>query len=445
MGAGLINRLFYFVKEILSDAWGIVRSPRKGLESLYHVSLYRNAAYVMMNNLALGLTGFFFWIAAARLYPTDQVGVASAAVAAMLLLADVSLFGLDYAIVRYIVGAGSSAKDLVNSCLTLTGVTSTILSLIFIAGLSFWSPGLHVIREQPLFFATFVVSTLGNNVFLLVQRVCIGQLRSDFVLAMGLVFGLSRFIPLAIMASSSSSLGIFASFVIATWLAVAVGVVFLVPRVVPRYRPSLKVRGDLLAPMVHYALGNFVANVSLTIIGYVLPVVVLNVLGAEKTAYFYVTWTFSGIVASVVFAVTINLFAAGSNDPQRLKYYVKRSVKLMAVLLVPTITLTLLLGDKFLLAFGEGYSRNGTHLLWLLMLAAVPFGINMLYIAVMRVGSEMKWTMAITIFVAIATLGSSPFLLSRMGLIGVGVAWLASQGVVAIFTGRQILKAYFVG
>jgi O-antigen/teichoic acid export membrane protein len=194
--------------------------------------------------------------------------------------------------------------------------------------------------------------------------------------------------------------------------------------------------------MVRFASANFLANCSLTITGYVLPLVVLNVLGEEQTAYFYVSWSFSQVVFGVMGAVTINLFAEGSHDQARLREYVKKSLKLMTLILIPAVTLTLLLGDKLLLAFGDEYSQNATHLLWLLILACVPAGLNYTYIAVMRVGTQMRGIVAITLFLAILTLGSSPYLLSHMGLTGVGVAWIAGQTVVAVFTGRQILRIY---
>ena len=50
----------------------------------------------MLNNAIVQATGFFFWTAAARLYSTEAVGFASAAIAAMLLLAMLSAVGLDY-------------------------------------------------------------------------------------------------------------------------------------------------------------------------------------------------------------------------------------------------------------------------------------------------------------------------------------------------------------
>jgi O-antigen/teichoic acid export membrane protein len=438
----LINKLFYFVKETFSDAWGIVRSPKEGLTSLYHVSLYRNAVYLMISSAVMGLTGFFFWIAAARLYSADEVGLASAAIAAMMLLSMVAMVGLDYALIRFIPGAGQSTRDIINSSFTIAGITSTILVLLFIAGLSFWAPKLHPILEHPMLFIAFVVSVPATTLFGLAQRVFTAKLRSSFALAMGLLFGFLRFVPLAILAAYSATLGIFAAWGIATFVSLMIGIFFLLPRVEPGYRPSLMIRKDIASPMVRFASANFLANCSLTITGYVLPLVVLNVLGEEQTAYFYVSWSFSQVVFGVMGAVTINLFAEGSHDQARLREYVKKSLKLMTLILIPAVTLTLLLGDKLLLAFGDEYSQNATHLLWLLILACVPAGLNYTYIAVMRVGTQMRGIVAITLFLAILTLGSSPYLLSHMGLTGVGVAWIAGQTVVAVFTGRQILRIY---
>lgn len=438
----MIRRLSSSVKELLSDALGIVRSPRERLTSFYHASLYRNAIYLMVNATAGGVTGFLFWIAAARLYPAEEVGLASAAIAAMMLLSMLAMVGLDYALIRFIPGAGESTKDIINSSLTIGGIVSTVLALLFIAGLSFWSPALHPIVEHPTLFIAFVVSVSATTLFALVQRVFTAKRRSSFALAIGLVYSFVKFVPLAILAAYSATLGIFTAWGIAIFVGLIIGIVFLLPRVEPGYRPALMVKKDIVSRMVRFASANFLATSSLTVTGYALPLVVLNVLGKNQTAYFYIAWNLNNVILQVLSSVTINLFAEGSHEQERLKEYVRKSLKLMALILMPTVALVLLLGDKLLLAFGEEYSQNATHLLWLLTLACVPASVNYTYFAVMRVGTQMRGIVAMTLFVAIVTLGSSPFLLSHMGLVGVGVGWLASQGVVAIFTGRRILRVY---
>jgi O-antigen/teichoic acid export membrane protein len=96
----LIARLATFVKATLAGAFKAVTS-KEGLKSLYLVSLYRNALYLMVYYLATGLTGFLFWAVTARLYPAEEVGLASSVISAMGLLALLSTLGLDYGIIRF--------------------------------------------------------------------------------------------------------------------------------------------------------------------------------------------------------------------------------------------------------------------------------------------------------------------------------------------------------
>lgn len=438
----MISKLFYFLKETFSDAWSIVRSPRKGLKKLYQVSLYRNAVYLIVHYAGLGLTGFFFWMAAARLYPDEDVGLASATVAAMTLLSMLAMVGLDHALIRFIPGAGESTKSIINSSLTIAGVISIILALVFIAGLSFWSPDLRPILHQPMLFIAFVVFVAATTLSTLTHRVFTAKRRSSFAMAVGLVFGLIRFVPLAIVAAYSLTLGIFIAWGIATCVSLAISVFFLLPRVEPGYRLSPVMKKDVVSPMVRFASANFLASVSGTVSGSVLPLIVLNTLGKEQTAYFYVTWSISQVMHTILAAVTINLFAEGSHDQQKLREHVKKSLKLMTLILIPAVALILLVGDRLLLAFGEGYSRDATHLLWLLILSAVPLSINLVYLAVARVRTQMRVIVAVNVFMAIGILGTSPYLLSQMGLTGVGVACIASQGIVALYSVRQILRIY---
>lgn len=438
----MISKLFYFFKETFSDAWSIVRSPRKGLKKLYRVSLYRNAVYLIVHYAGLGLTGFFFWMAAARLYPDEDVGLASATVAAMTLLSMLAMVGLDHALIRFIPGAGESTKSIINSSLTIAGVISIVLALVFIAGLSFWSPDLRPILHQPMLFIAFVVFVAATTLSTLTHRVFTAKRRSSFAMAVGLVFGLLRFVPLAIVAAYSLTLGIFIAWGIATSVSLAISVFFLLPRVEPGYRLSPVMKKDVVSPMVRFASANFLASVSGTVSGSVLPLIVLNTLGKEQTAYFYVTWSISQVMHTILAAVTINLFAEGSHDQQKLREHVKKSLKLMTLILIPAVALILLVGDRLLLAFGEGYSRDATHLLWLLILSAVPLSINLVYLAVARVRTQMRVIVAVNVFMAIGILGTSPYLLSHMGLTGVGVACIASQGIVAVYSVRQILRIY---
>jgi O-antigen/teichoic acid export membrane protein len=59
-----------------------------------------------------------------------------------------------------------------------------------------------------------------------------------------------------------------------------------------------------------------------------------------------------------------------------------------------------------------------------------------------RVEMRLKGVIALTAFVAIATLVLSYVLLPRMGIVGAGIAWLASQGIAALIIAPNLWKDY---
>ena len=85
---------------------------KEGLFNLLKISLYRNAIYLMLNSAMYALTGFFFWIVAARLYPAEVVGLASSTIAAIGLLSLLSTLGLDYGLLRFLPAAGDEAREI---------------------------------------------------------------------------------------------------------------------------------------------------------------------------------------------------------------------------------------------------------------------------------------------------------------------------------------------
>jgi len=57
-------KLLNFLREAFADALNLLRSP-EGLKSLYGVSLYRNAVYLMLTSgttAVLGFAFFAFWV-----------------------------------------------------------------------------------------------------------------------------------------------------------------------------------------------------------------------------------------------------------------------------------------------------------------------------------------------------------------------------------------------
>ena len=430
-----------FIKETLADAIKVLTS-REGLKNLYGVSLYRNAVYLMLSSIVLGLTGFFFWVVAARLYPVEGVGLASAAISAMGLLALLSTLGLDYGLIRFLPQAGGGSRDMMNTCFTIGAITAIALSLIFLAGLPLWSPALLSIRAHPAFIAAFVMFTVAITLQSFTRQTFIAERRTEFAVWQGLIFGLLRFVPLVALAALFHTFGIFASWGIAASIAVAISISLLIPRVEARYLPFPVVKKEIVKDIAHFSGANYIATLIGGMPHFILPLMVINLLGAEQSAYFYIGYAIANILLTIPMATSFSLFAEGSYDEENLARDVRRSLKLVLLILIPAIVIVFLLGDKILLLFGEAYSENATRLLWCLALSALPAGINTIYFGKKRVEKRMRSVMVLSALVTAAILGLSYFLLPRMGIIGAGIACLIGRGLVSLGTTGALLRRH---
>jgi O-antigen/teichoic acid export membrane protein len=416
----------HFVRETLVDARQVVVT-REGVKSLYRVSLYRNAVYLVVNSAVNSLTGVLFWIAAARIYDAGEVGLASAAVSAVGFVVLFASLGLDYGLVRFLPGDGGGANDIINTCLVTAGLAAIALAGVFIAGLNVWSPALLPIRESPLFLASFILLALVFMTSVFVMQVSIARRRSGLALAQGVIFGVSRFVPLFLLASVTTSLGIYISWGLAVAASTLIAAVWFLPRAVKGYRPRLALKKTALAGMLRFSLANYISSITWSIPLVILPLMVVNILGVEQNAYFYIGWSVASIIFMIPAGTAQALFAEGSRDGESLERQVRKSLKISLVLVIPALIVLVALGDKILWLFGREYSQNTTRLVWVIAPSVIPMSVNFIYLSIRRVQKKMKSVVILTAFMAAVTLGLSYILLPVMGILGAGVAWLTGQ------------------
>ena len=405
---------------------------RKTLRQQLRSPLYRNALFLMTNRGVTSVIGLVFWLLAAKLYLDKDVGLASAIISSVLLLSLIATMGLDYALIRFLPNAGRDSDALVNSCLTVAGLMSIVVALVFIAGISLWSPALLFLRQDPVLIGAFIVFTVGWTLYVLVSRTFVARRRAGYSLVQGIIFNIFRLILIIVLATFFAAFGIFAAWGIAVVVAVGIATLLLLPRVQAGYRPLPVIKRDVLNEMMRFSFANYVAILLWTAPILILPLMVLNLLGAESNAYFYIAWSIANILFSVPIAISLSLFTEGSHDEERLGRDTRRSLRLILLVIVPSVLLILLLGDKLLFLFDPAYAENATTLLWVLAFSAVPLSLNHIYFGVKRVQMRMKSVIGLTAFMAVATLVLSGILLPRMGILGAGIAWLSAQSAVAL-------------
>lgn len=408
-----------------------IDTPREGLKGLLSIPLYSNACYLIADTAAVSLLGFAFWVLVAKLYTPTEVGLASATIAAVILLARLSSLGFGYGLIRFLPGAGGRSNTLINSCFTIAGLTSLVVALVFVTGLGFWSPALVYIR-QPIFSTCFVFVTVMYTLFLLIDQTFIARRCAKYVLFKNATAGLLKLAVAVALVVLLSSFGIFASWGLAIFVVTAIALFQFLPRAQRGYVPIPTVCKKTVNNMIHFSLGNHIAELLWFAPLVLFPLMVINILGAETNAYFYIAWIIAQTLFTIPMAISYSLFAEGSHEEGLLWSNTIKSVKLCLLILIPAIVVLLVLGDELLLLFGRSYSESGAILLRILVLSTIPVTINFICLSVMRVKKNTKGVMLVSASIACLALSSGYILMTRIGLPGVGVGWLAAQTVVAI-------------
>ncbi|HUD10350.1 MAG TPA: oligosaccharide flippase family protein, partial [Candidatus Saccharimonadales bacterium] len=92
-------------------------------------SFYRNSIYLLLNMGIGALTGFIFWIIAAHLYSTTNVGKATALMAVISLISSLASLGLAKTVIRFLAKSKNVSEDIITKVL-LTIISAIVFSIV---------------------------------------------------------------------------------------------------------------------------------------------------------------------------------------------------------------------------------------------------------------------------------------------------------------------------
>ncbi|MBN1367440.1 MAG: oligosaccharide flippase family protein [Dehalococcoidales bacterium] len=395
----------------------------------------------MVNSAVTAGLGFFFWMVVARIYNTNDVGYGSAALSAISLLAALSLFGANITVIRFLPKA-EKPNDLINTCLTLCGLIAIVIAVVFVLGLDLWSPALRFIQRNAIYAIAFIFFVIVSTFSTITDAIYVAKRRANYVLIMDATYSLLK-IPLPfLLVLFFRSFGIASSLGIAVAIAVTIGLFVLVPRAQKGYRIKPALNRNLIGNLWRYSIGNYLATVLHSAHTWILPIIIINVLGSTQNAYFYITWVLAGLLGAIPTATANSLFAEGSHFEEDLQFNIRKALRFTYLLLIPAIVVMLLAGGWILSLFGSQYSINGTALLRIMAVAGVFLGVNYIYNTILRIENRIKELCLIYAFQTIAILMASYLLINRVGTIGVGYAWLGTQFTVSLYVIFNLIKRY---
>ncbi|KCZ71725.1 membrane protein involved in the export of O-antigen and teichoic acid [Candidatus Methanoperedens nitroreducens] len=398
------------------------------LKRIYSDSLLKNSIYLMATNLSNLILGFFFWVIATRYYTPDEVGTVSAVLSSMLLIAMVSSLGFPIALLFYLPRDPANARRIINSCMIASIAASLVFSLIFISGLEIWTPSLKPVlgdlEPAILFAAVTVVSTVSA----LISGAFTAGKRSFFHMAKETLFGFVKIFPLVLFAGFGA-MGIFLSWGIGLVLAVIMGFILLY-KVWKGYFLMLEF-DPVIKSMVSFSAGNYIAGIFSSLPRFVLPIIIMNMISAESTGFFFIAMTVASLLHGVPLSISNSLLAE-SSDGEKFWGNVGKAVRFNVALLLPGLLLFVLLGKFFLNLFNPDYAENASTTLIILAAASIPLSLSSIFTAVRNTQKRVASVVKINAVKAAITLVLSVPLIKSSGIEGAAAAYLAANTIAAI-------------
>ena len=412
-----------------------------GLRRELSVPLYRNAYALMANTAGNSILGLLYWVLAARTFPDAAVGRGNALISLMMLVSTFTQLNWSGALIRFLPRAGRSARQmLLTAYLMATGLAAVAAAAVMAY--------CHFARapDDPLYVSAgvavwFVVATVAWSVFNLQDAALTGMRSAVWVPLENGVYGLVKLVLLVVVARTSLSDGVFASWTIPV-IALLVPVnLLLFRRILPRHataEPDAPPPGRRV--LARYMAGDYAAQAFTQLSSTFLPVLVVSLLGAAQGAYYLPAQTAFAAMGMLATAITSSLVVEAARDEQATHRLARAMLRRICVLVLPAGAFVGFAAPWLLELFGSQYRAGATTVLQLMMLSLLPRVPVALYVTKCRLDNRTGTLALLQFTQAALVIGGTAVFAPTAGLVAVGWSVLAAEVVPALAVARPVAR-----
>lgn len=389
-------------------------------------SLLRNGIYIMGMTAVTSLLGLGFWVIAARVLPTAEVGRSAAIVSAILFTSVFTNLGIGQVLVSRLSSrtAGAEWSLTVTTALATTAIVSLAGGVLTALLLPVLIPELR----DAIHIAVFLMIPLGvaaTACSLVLDFACIAEKQAKHALVRNSVAAVGRLalIGLVDVVPVDGTEWLVAIWVGSFLVIDVTGMLRVLPALGHDFAPTLDGWRQELREVRGLIAGHQSINVGAQASTYVLPIVVSAQLGATDNAYFYTSFMVATAVFFIAPAISNSLFAEGAHDPGALADDLRRAARYIATLALPIALVLLLVGPQILRIFGPEYAEEGETVLRLLVLSAAFDAVWQVCLALLRVRHRLRDAASATWLMLTISTGAAWFLLPPLGIAGAGLGW----------------------
>lgn len=381
-------------------------------------SLFRNATYLTASTVIMSMLGFLFWIFVAHLYSPTQIGVASALISVTTLVSNLSLLGLNSGIIRFLPNSKSKSHDINAASIIVGGVTLLAAAAYAFIGTHFTSH-ITLLTSTPhkLAFTVLMVTVSLNSV---TDAVFIARRRGEYHTAGYATLGFVKLI-LPLFLVPFGAIGIFGAYIIAVMASLILSY-YLMWRGCD-YHLFARPNWNIIKQTRAYATHNYIGTVLAGLPSQLMPLFIIKSVGASSVAYFSMSWTMANLLYIVPSAAMQSLLAEASHDPTKRNAYILRSIRLLTLILIPTVAFSIIIAPYMLGIFGTQYRLHASVIFQLFALSTFFVALTNIGNTILNIERKTGGIVGTQVVSLIVTFGSAIWLI-RYGLLGIGVSML---------------------
>ncbi|MBA2724418.1 MAG: oligosaccharide flippase family protein [Actinobacteria bacterium] len=396
--------------------------------------LQSSLALVAAKTANMGL-GFIFWVLAARFFSTSEVGLTAAAVAGMMLCTQIGLLGLGSSFITEFSRHRHNPSNLLSTTFSLVSAASLLVGFAFLLVASLWFEHLRVIAVTPAYatlFLTMVV--LGTNGIFFDQISAAlrrgGQALTRNLVSQGVTLG--HLIGIGVFLPGAGPMMIFSTWVTGGVATCGYGALQLVRNLpVTRIRP--RIDQTIARRQIRVGIPNHLLTLFERAPGFILPIVVTELLSSSTNAYWYAAWMMAWVVYMMPIQIGMTLFAELAKHPEGLWRLVRHGIRSSLVIGSVCALGGVIAAPWILGILGPDYAAAATTPLRVLLLVTVPFTFVQAYFAVARATGRLREALmagGVSSVVGIVLAGAAGV---SYGLTAMAVAWMGTQFLAGAF------------
>jgi O-antigen/teichoic acid export membrane protein len=398
-----------------------------------HGQLFRSAHALMLNTLLTGGSGFVFWLLAARLYAPSQVGVDGALISLMAAVSAMCQLNLGNIFPRFLPEATNPSRAIVLGYAT-AGTLSLVFGTIAILVVPHFSKNLEPLGANHALSVLWVLAVVLWTVFALQDSALTGLRYARWVPAENGAYGLMKIGGLVILAVVGAANGIFIAWVVPMMLLLVPVNLVIFRHAVHAHTPSgtdgiVSTYGR--ARFYRFFGLNYVASVLDQGMFAALPLVMVAVLGATQTAYYFIPFTIVTTLDALAYNMATSLTVEGAFASHRVHELAVAASRRFLLILLPVTLALVIAAPLVLLPFGRAYVEHGTVVLRIIAIASLFRAVVTLNDAVCRIRGRGVTLALFSATRCVGMLVLTVLLATAWGLAGAAIAWLVTQVAVA--------------